>query len=335
MTTDDFRLPDEPKVGSAFKEGSPQRIDVKRGSVSKFSAGFHPCIDRYDRQSAGRLFRRIWPSDGAARASSAVLADSIRVAHRAGEGCWSITMFADFVRLNVGQVETLTLGANECRLLFRSPMEYQAGEQFQLIQTGKPVYAAVPLPSGVCVLAPENMPNLPNPVRSAHHAYIQAAASIKRRCPFKESFSPAILEYLEAILGEQLPWPAYLTQEASPHVEPLPEELSDSKALFEGAKYQVTVTAYERDPHARRQCIARQGTQCAICGISFGTSYGKVAEGLIHVHHLRPLAEIGQAYRVDPDADLRPVCPNCHAVLHLRKPPYSIDEVRAFLQARA
>jgi hypothetical protein len=302
--------------------------------MSEFSDGFHPRIDRYDRHSADRLFRRIWPSDGAARASSAVLADSIRMAHREGEECWSITMFADFVRLNVGQVETLTLRANECRLLFRNPLEYQADKQLEIIQTGKPVYAAVPVPSGVCVLAPENMPNLPNPVRFAHHAYILAAASFKRRAPSKKAFSPAILEYLEAVLGEQLPRPAYLTQEGSHHVEPLPEELSDSKTLFEGAKYQVTVNAYERDPEARRQCIAKQGTQCAICGISFGTSYGKVAEGFIHVHHLRPLAEIGQAYCIDPDADLRPVCPNCHAVLHLRKPPYSIEEVRAFLHAR-
>jgi 5-methylcytosine-specific restriction enzyme A len=29
---------------------------------------------------------------------------------------------------------------------------------------------------------------------------------------------------------------------------------------------------------------------------------------------------------------LRPVCPNCHAVLHLRTPPFSIDEARAMLR---
>jgi predicted HNH restriction endonuclease len=30
--------------------------------------------------------------------------------------------------------------------------------------------------------------------------------------------------------------------------------------------------------------------------------------------------------------DLRPVCPNCHAVLHHRVPAFSIEEVRTFLQ---
>ena len=42
----------------------------------------------------------------------------------------------------------------------------------------------------------------------------------------------------------------------------------------------------------------------------------------------------GADYEVDPVRDLRPVCPNCHAVLHRREPPYSLDEVREFLQAR-
>jgi len=35
--------------------------------------------------------------------------------------------------------------------------------------------------------------------------------------------------------------------------------------------------------------------------------------------------------RDDPIRDLRPVCPNCHVVIHRREPPYSIDEVRQLL----
>ncbi len=36
-----------------------------------------------------------------------------------------------------------------------------------------------------------------------------------------------------------------------------------------------------------------------------------MGEGFIHVHHLKPLSEVGYEYRVDPIRDLRPVCPNC------------------------
>jgi hypothetical protein len=54
--------------------------------------------------------------------------------------------------------------------------------------------------------------------------------------------------------------------------------------------------------------------------------------GLIHVHHSLQLSRVGKDYKVDPVADLRPVCPNCHAVIHHRpEQPYSIEEVQSFL----
>jgi len=96
----------------------------------------------------------------------------------------------------------------------------------------------------------------------------------------------------------------------------------------------VTVNAYERNPQARRRRTEAHGTSCAICGFSFGETYGEVADGYIHVHHLRALSEIGGEYTVDPIEDLRPVCPNCHAVLHRRIPAFSIEEVLAFLSGR-
>ena len=52
--------------------------------------------------------------------------------------------------------------------------------------------------------------------------------------------------------------------------------------------------------------------------------------GFTHVHHLSPLSIVGADNQVDPIDDLRPVCPNCHAVLHRREPPYSLDEVAGF-----
>jgi hypothetical protein len=112
---------------------------------------------------------------------------------------------------------------------------------------------------------------------------------------------------------------------------PLPEEVGGETRFTEGALRTILVNAYERDPAARRRCIAAHGTSCCVCGFAFGAVYGSVAEGHIHVHHLRPLSEVGEGHRVDPGVDLRPICPNCHAVVHLRKPPFSIEEVRSFL----
>ena len=97
----------------------------------------------------------------------------------------------------------------------------------------------------------------------------------------------------------------------------LPEEIPEIPGLVEGASYTVQINAYERNPKARSECIAHYQPICVVCGFSFAAVYGPLADKLIHVHHLRPLSEIGKSYVVDPVADLRPICPNCHAVIHM------------------
>lgn len=104
----------------------------------------------------------------------------------------------------------------------------------------------------------------------------------------------------------------------------LPEEVEPG-TYPEGAIERIVVNAYERSASARAACIAHYGTRCRACEVDLGEVYGDIGEGFIHVHHLKPLAEIGQDYDVDPIQDLRPVCPNCHAMLHRTDPPMSID----------
>jgi 5-methylcytosine-specific restriction protein A len=86
----------------------------------------------------------------------------------------------------------------------------------------------------------------------------------------------------------------------------------------------------------RRWCLAHHGARCSVCGFDFGAVYGERGEGYIHVHHLVPLAMITEATAVDPVRDLRPVCPNCHAMLH-RYPgaPCTLEELQQIMaQAR-
>jgi predicted HNH restriction endonuclease len=68
--------------------------------------------------------------------------------------------------------------------------------------------------------------------------------------------------------------------------------------------------------------------------MNFEDTYGPIGKGFIHVHHLRPLASVEAEYDVDPVADLRPVCPNCHAMLHRGDPMHSIADVCTMLQQR-
>ena len=111
----------------------------------------------------------------------------------------------------------------------------------------------------------------------------------------------------------------------------LPEEVTNAPPLVEGAICRVTVNTYERNPEARRRCIAAHQPRCYACEFEFGATYGAEFAGYIHVHHLRPLSELGGEYVVDPVEDLRPVCPNCHAVLHHGGRLRSIEEVRQLL----
>jgi len=110
--------------------------------------------------------------------------------------------------------------------------------------------------------------------------------------------------------------------------------MPEHTTLIEGATQRVAVTAYERNRQARARCLEHYGVSCVVCGINFAQTYGQAAEGFIHVHHIRQLSEIGKKYRVDPVADLRPVCPNCHSVIHLAMPPHSIARVKAMLRTR-
>jgi 5-methylcytosine-specific restriction protein A len=113
--------------------------------------------------------------------------------------------------------------------------------------------------------------------------------------------------------------------------EILPQEVSNEETVFEGAKKLVTVNIYERDPNARRKCIAHWGLKCLVCGFDFSSAYGDIGQGFIHVHHLKPLSEIGGQYSLDPIKDLRPVCPNCHAMLHREIPAMSIESLGKIL----
>jgi 5-methylcytosine-specific restriction protein A len=116
--------------------------------------------------------------------------------------------------------------------------------------------------------------------------------------------------------------------------ERLAEEVSRSDTVIEGAKKTITVNAYERDRGARERCIEYWGLACVVCRFDFESRYGRLGAGFIHVHHLKPLSELKAEYQLDPVADLRPVCPNCHAMLHRPDNTLSIEELRLTLRPK-
>lgn len=112
---------------------------------------------------------------------------------------------------------------------------------------------------------------------------------------------------------------------------PCAEELPGVVVYPEGSTKRIVVNAYERNSKARLACIAHYGCQCFVCGFSYEKAYGELGKSFIHVHHLKQLSDIGGEYHVDPINDLRPLCANCHAMVHLTLKPLPLDELKSTL----
>ncbi|MGH9439380.1 MAG: HNH endonuclease [Terriglobia bacterium] len=133
-----------------------------------------------------------------------------------------------------------------------------------------------------------------------------------------EGYGNAVIRY----------WASTTSRQDFPDDVPVPE------AVTEGAKQVVTVNRYERSLSARVKCIEEWGVNCVVCGFNFEQTYGSRGAGYIHVHHLKPLGEIGTSYKLDPIKDLRPVCPNCHAMLHRTIPAISVSDLKRIISGK-
>jgi len=144
-----------------------------------------------------------------------------------------------------------------------------------------------------------------------------------------QSSGVEIPPYIAAELQKE--WTALTAHTGYARTDP-PEEEFEIPVYLEGATEQIRVNRYERNAKARQACIKHYGTNCCVCRFDFGKVYGELGEGFIHVHHLISLSEIGEEYEVDPVNDLRPVCPNCHAMIHRRSPAYTLEEVQSAIR---
>jgi len=111
----------------------------------------------------------------------------------------------------------------------------------------------------------------------------------------------------------------------------LPKTTSYEKELInEGARSEIILSRPERDSRLRAECILHHGLSCLVCGFNFEKFYGVIGSRFIHVHHITPLSE-GE-YKVNPITDMVPLCPNCHAMVHKRTPPFTVEELKVFIK---
>lgn len=159
-----------------------------------------------------------------------------------------------------------------------------------------------------------------------------ALGDLGELCGYKPSFSP-----LQSVQRVSAPSPALLDWIADARSTTAPFRLAEEfhvgsaapSEMWEGAVTRIEVNRFERSAAARNECIAKWGTRCHACGLDFEERYGDMGRGFIHVHHLTPISSVGQEYRLDPVNDLRPLCPNCHAMIHRADPPLTPEALKA------
>lgn len=116
-----------------------------------------------------------------------------------------------------------------------------------------------------------------------------------------------------------------------PRVGAAIDEVHQAPGLPEGATHTVQINAYERNPVAREACLAHHGYRCGGCDLLMEDIYGDAAKYFVHVHHVVPLSMIKRRYQVNPTKDLVPLCPNCHAVVHLFVPTLAVRQLRTLI----
>lgn len=83
---------------------------------------------------------------------------------------------------------------------------------------------------------------------------------------------------------------------------------------------------------AKSAALKRYGRLfCAACDFDFVSRYGSTGEGVIDVHHTKPVHTMqpGDTTKV---TDLVLLCSNCHRIVHSRRRWLTVDEVRAMLR---
>lgn len=133
----------------------------------------------------------------------------------------------------------------------------------------------------------------------------------------------AAIEQLLATKGKPLGAVQGETAVSSPSVE-------RASTYVEGARKTTLKLAkeIERNPQARAECLRIQGAKCKVCD-TFDSEALYGIPGIIHVHHVSPIALSEGQRVVDPAKDLVPVCPNCHALIHSKPDGYfTVEEAR-------
>ena len=112
--------------------------------------------------------------------------------------------------------------------------------------------------------------------------------------------------------------------------------------IVEGSTKTKSVKVKERSSKLREAAIEHYSVsgkiRCAVCDFCFEDFYGEIGKGFIEIHHEKPI------YQYDDEGletlisealkSLKPVCPNCHRMIHRdSKEPISVAELKTLIKS--
>lgn len=318
---------------------------------------------RWKERDVDAFLRALCPREDVLGIAAECVATSIAAAHQLGASNWGVTRKNGMIRVNVGRMEAIlwASGRNALKDLRPGPRELFPIKPFLALMVDRATLKGSNnerLPTGSLIerygpfdTAPDSryfaiptddasvLRKSWDAIRVAHLQHLELADKTPLNPKAREFHHPGLVDGLSKLTGRAMPQPGYVRIKG-PEAEGTGTKSGatggpPTGGYLEGAQRDVVQSKRERDPRAREDCLRYYGSSCSVCDQSMSSVYGSVAEDVIHVHHLNELASDTGSRLTDPIRDLRPVCPNCHSVLHLRTPSYSIDEVREFRRAAA
>lgn len=115
-------------------------------------------------------------------------------------------------------------------------------------------------------------------------------------------------------------------------------EYIDERIITEGELRTRTVEYRSRSGELRSAAFEHYSQNgvisCHACGFDFALAYPDIGNGTIQIHHLKPVSYMrGEPLKLrDALRNVRPLCANCHLMVHKKNPPITIDELMKILQ---
>lgn len=109
------------------------------------------------------------------------------------------------------------------------------------------------------------------------------------------------------------------------------EMVVEGKTIFKETKHKKRCTKL-RNAVIQKFTKENGHISCSVCGFDFEEVYKELGKGYIEIHHEVPIYQysdegFGQ-YVEEAVKNMKPLCANCHRMIHRQKNPLSIEELK-------